>query len=174
MSEHVSAQDAEHSSGKSETEETMHKTKHILLHELWRSVPLFLCGVFLIYIATADETLFIFIAEDLADGLASRVVVATATVLAATIPMFFAVGAIKQSALIGRETIYYYEKMLTSVAFWVVAGLVPTSIAIVMYIQYAVYYNPRIISLPGIVTALGCILCALYFFYHTYDLRKVE
>jgi len=152
----------------------MRKAKHLLLHELWQSVPLFLCGVFLIYIAAADETLFLFIAEDLTNGLASRVVVAVATVLAATIPMFFAVGAIKQSILIGRQTIYYYEKMLTSVAFWVVAGLVSTFIVIIMYIQYAVYYNFRITSLPGILTALGCILCGLYFFYHAYDLRKVE
>jgi len=152
----------------------MRKAKHILLHELWRSIPLFLCGVFLIYIAAVDETLFLFIAKDLANGSTSRVVVTVATVLATTIPMLFAVGAIKQSILVGRETIYYYEKMLTSVAFWFVAGIAPISIAIIMYIQYAIYYNFRITSLSGILTALGCILCGLYFLYYAYNLRKVE
>lgn len=167
-----SVEDVEPGLERLEAEQIMRKAKHILLHELWRSVPLFLCGVFLIYIAAADETLFQFIAEDLTNGLANRVVVAVATVLAATIPMFFAVGAIKQSVLIGRETIYYYEKMLTSMAFWFVAGLVPIFIAIIMGIQYVVYYNFRITSLPGILTALGCILSGLYFFYYAYDLRR--
>jgi len=141
---------------------------------MWKNIPLFLCGVFLIYIAAADETLFQFIAEDLTNGIANRLVVTVATVLAATIPMFFAVGAIKQSVLIGRETIYYYEKMLGSVAFWVVAGLAPISTAALMYVQYAVYSNFRITSLPGALIASACILCGAYLFYYAYGLRKVE
>lgn len=141
----------------------MRKAKHILLREMWKNIPLFLCGVFLVYIAAADDTLFLFIAFDLTN----RIIVTAATVMATTIPLFFAVGAIKQSVLIGRETIYYYEKMLENMWFWMVAGLVSISIAVLIF-------NFSIASLQDIGVAIGCILCGAYLFYYAYGLRKVE
>jgi hypothetical protein len=87
----------------------------INLVNVWKNLPMFLGGIFLIYLAAANETLFNFILQS---TVTERATVAIATTIAASIPMFFAVGMIKKSILTGWDTIYYYEKLLESKIFW--------------------------------------------------------
>jgi hypothetical protein len=144
----------------------MRKAKHLIMGEMWRNIPLFFCGVFLVYVAAVDGTLFQAIAVDVAN----RLVVAVATVLATTIPMFFAIGSIKQSILVGRETIYYYEKLLKTKAFWAIGGVVSVSIAVLIYVQNRMTF----FCLPGLLTAIGCILSGIYLFYYSITLKRSE
>jgi hypothetical protein len=139
----------------------MRRLKHTIQYELWRSVPLFLCGVFLVYLGAFDETLFYLVASDISN----RLLVTAATVLAATLPMFFAVGAIKHSILYGRETIYYYEKLLRNRIFWLSAGVLCIVVAIVAYIQMS-SSDFRYFELSGIVTMILSVLAGAYFFYY--------
>ncbi|MCW4023912.1 MAG: hypothetical protein NWF01_02625 [Candidatus Bathyarchaeota archaeon] len=97
----------------------MQKFRWSMKHEFWNNFPLFLCGVYLIYMAGFDDGLFVLIAGDLTN----RVLVTIATMTAAGVPVFFAIGTIKNSILIGRETIYFYEKMLMHWSFWLFAGV---------------------------------------------------
>jgi hypothetical protein len=134
----------------------MRRLKHTIKYELWRSVPLFLCGVFLVYLGAFDETLFYLVASDISN----RLLVTAATVLAATLPMFFAVGAIKHSILYGRETIYYYEKLLRNRIFWISAGILCIVVAIVAYTQ------ARYFDISGMIVMVLSILAGAYFFYY--------
>ncbi len=74
----------------------------------------------MVYVAAMDETLFNFVFGNLIQG---QVPIATAnaiaTTTAAAVPMFFAVGMIKQSMVSGLYTIYYYERMLEKRIFWI-------------------------------------------------------
>ena len=66
------------------------------------------------YLAVFDETLFNFIFEFVVQDQFS---ISLATVIAAALPMFFAVGFIKRTILRRWQTIYYYEKMLMGQSF---------------------------------------------------------
>ncbi len=86
---------------------------------IFKNMPIFLGGIFLVYVAAMDETLFNFMLGNMIQGqvpIAIANVVATTT--AAAVPMFFAVGMIKQSMVSGLYTIYYYERMLEKPIFW--------------------------------------------------------
>ena len=80
------------------------------------NLPLFLGGLFLVYLAILDESLFDFIVNNTVQNQFS---IALATTLAAGLPMFFAVGFIKKTALRRWQTIYYYEKLILGDFFWV-------------------------------------------------------
>jgi hypothetical protein len=82
------------------------------------NIPLLLGGIFMVYLAVFDETLFNFIFEFVVPD---QFGVSLATVIAAALPMFFAAGFIKQSVLRSWQTIYYYEKFLMGDFFWVLA-----------------------------------------------------
>jgi len=129
-------------------------------HEFWRNFPLFLCGVFLVYVAAADETLFNWIAVDMTN----RLIVTVATIISAALPMFFAVGAIKQSILYGRETLYYYEKMLKHWIFWLSSGVCCIGIAIVRFTQADI----SLLGKFGFIALTG--LVAVYFIYYALTL----
>jgi hypothetical protein len=142
----------------------MRKMRHISRYELFRDVPLLLCGIFMVYIAAFDGTLFQAIAVDMTN----RLVVTFATIIAAALPMFFAIGAIKQSILFGRETIYYYEKLLKAWAFWLLGGILLVSVAALSYTQGALS------SATGIVFIILCVISAIYLFYYTVTLARVR
>lgn len=91
-----------------------------------KNLPIFLGGLFLIYLAAADETLFNSILQS---TVTERATVALATTVAASIPMFFAVGMIKKSILTRWDTIYYYEKLLDSKIFWIAIIVLMITIA---------------------------------------------
>ena len=80
------------------------------------NVPLFIGGLFMVYLAVLDETLFNFILDNTAQD---QFTIALATTIAAAFPMFFAVGFIKRTILRRWQTIYYYEKMLMGQSFWI-------------------------------------------------------
>ena len=55
------------------------------------NIPLFIGGLFMVYLAVLDETLFNFILGNTAQN---QFTIALATTIAASLPMFFAVGFI--------------------------------------------------------------------------------
>jgi hypothetical protein len=125
-------------------------------------VLLFFCGLFLIYVASFDETLFRLFAFDVTN----RIIVSLATILAASLPMFFAVGAIKHSVLISRETIYYYEKFLKTWVFWLCSGILCVSIGVLAYTQF------RFDFLSKTFVIVGGLLSGVYFIYYSSALMR--
>lgn len=123
---------------------------------------LLLCGLFLIYVASFDETLFRLFAFDVTN----RIIVSLATILAASLPMFFAVGAIKHSVLISRETIYYYEKLLKTFVFWLCSGILCISIGVLAYTQF------RFDFLSKTFVIVGGLLSGVYFIYYALALMR--
>jgi len=126
-----------------------------------KNMPLLIGGIFLSYIAVVDETLFNAVTTS---NLHNRLIVTLGTTFAASVPMFFAVGMIKQSILTGRETIYYYEKLLKGKMFWIMALILLVSISILIYLQ------GRAHSINGSIIMAGCILLSLYLIKFVKDL----
>ena len=125
--------------------------------EVLNNIPLFLGGIFMIYLAAVDFTLFDAITQG---RVADRTIVALATVVSAAVPMFFAVGLVKVSLLTGRETIFYYEKLLRGSPFWVITILLLLSIAALVFLQ------GRAASPVGASVLTGCILLSIYLGYY--------
>ena len=121
--------------------------------EVLNNIPLFLGGIFLIVLAAVDFTLFDAITQG---RVADRTIVALATVVSAAVPMFFAVGLVKVSLLTGRETIFYYEKLLRGSSFWIITILLLLSIAALVLLQ------GRALSPFGGSVLTGCILLSIY------------
>jgi len=124
------------------------------------NVGLLIVGIFVIYIAAADNGLFDTMIS--ATG-TDRVGVAAATTIAAAIPMFFAVGMIRESISINWFTIYQYEIMLEGKGFWAVAIIVLIIIAI-LHLRYVfptlvagIEINPQ-----DMIAVVGCIVSAIY------------
>jgi hypothetical protein len=134
----------------------MGKFKNSIRHEFWKNIPLFLCGIFLVYIAAFDEALFNLVAFDITN----RLLVTLGTILAAALPMFFAVGTIKQSVLFGRETIYFYEKMLRNWAFWLTAGIFCIILTVIKFVQ------PDAFIIYSILTGVLSCLAGAYLIYY--------
>ena len=132
--------------------------------EILTNIPLFLGGLFMIYLAAADENLFNFILDK---TLQNQLTVSLATTVAAALPMFFAVGMIKQSIVSGLYTIYYYEKMLQGSIFWVLTIILLLVIAGLILIQGPVHlYNAPIIA--------GCSLLSVYLVIYVVKLHKKQ
>lgn len=124
------------------------------------NVGLLLVGIFVIYIAAADNGLFDTVISVTGTD---RMGVAAATTIAAAIPMFFAVGMIRESISINWFTIYQYERMLEGKGFWAVAIIVLIIIAI-LHLRYVfptlaagIEINPQDMIAVG-----GCIISAIY------------
>jgi len=107
----------------------------------------------MIYLAAFDETLFLTITSY---NIQDRVIVTIGTTIAAAVPMFFAVGMIKESVLTGRETIYYYETLLKGKVFWILSICLLISVATLIYIQGNAY------SMYGGIIMSGCVLLSIY------------
>ncbi len=114
------------------------------LEDIRKNLPMFLGGLFLIYIAAADESLFNSILQS---TVTDRATVVLATTVAASVPMFFAVGLIKKSILTRLDTIYYYEKLLESKIFW---------LAIIALMVTFVYLNIVVRSQTYFLVIAGC------------------
>ena len=121
--------------------------------EILKNIPLLLGGIFLIYLAAVDETLFTAITMG---NLHNRILVTIATTLAAGIPMFFAVGLVKKSILVGQETIYYYEELLKRKPFWIL------TIVLLAIITLLVLLQGRAATIQGIVAVLGSVSLSIY------------
>ncbi len=114
------------------------------------------------YLAVFDETLFNFIFEFVVPD---QFGVSLATVIAAALPMFFAVGFIKQSVLRSWQTIYYYEKMLLGDFFWVLAIILLNAITFIIVTQEGVHqFNILIVA--------GCVSFTIYLVIHSFKIRK--
>ncbi|MGI0026613.1 MAG: hypothetical protein ACREAD_02080 [Nitrosopumilaceae archaeon] len=122
----------------------------INLEDVRKNLPMFLGGLFLVYLAAANETLFNFILQSTVTG---RATVAIATTIATSIPMFFAVGMIKKSILAQWDTIYYYEKLLDGEIFW---------LAIIVLMATIIYLSILSRGPNYFVTIAGCIGLIIY------------
>ncbi len=131
--------------------------------EILTNIPLFFGGLFMIYLAAVDETLFNFI---LGKTLQNQLTVALATTVAAALPMFFAVGMIKQSIVSGLYTIYYYERMLQGVIFWILTIIVLIFIAAIIVVEGVHQFNVPILA--------GCVLLTMYLIIYTIKIHKKQ
>ena len=129
--------------------------------EILTNIPLFLGGILMIYLAAADETLFNFI---LGNTIQNQLTVALATTVAAAVPMFFAVGMIKQSIVSGLYTIYYYEKMLQGSIFWILSIILLIITAAIIVIEGVHQFNIPILA--------GCGVLSMYLIIYTIKIRK--
>ena len=125
-------------------------------------VPFFLGGIFLIYLAVLDETLFNFILHSFQQD---KIIISIATTVAAGVPMFFAVGFIKKSVLRRWQTIYYYEKLLLHDFFWILTIILLGMISSIIVIDEGIHqFNFPIL--------LGCVLFSVYLFRIYLNSRK--
>lgn len=125
-------------------------------------VPYFLGGIFLIYLAVLDETLFNFILHSFQQD---KIIISIATTVAAGVPMFFAVGFIKKSVLRRWQTIYYYEKLLLHDFFWILTIILLGMISSIIVIEEGIHqFNFPIL--------LGCVLFSVYLFRTYLNSRK--
>ena len=116
------------------------------------NIPLFLGGIFMVYLAVLDETLFNFILDNMTRD---QLTIALATTVASALPMFFAVGFIKQSFLYRWQTIYHYEKLLLGNIFWILTISLLISIFIIKIIEEGMHqFNAPIL--------IGCMLFSIY------------
>ena len=120
----------------------------INLADAWKNLPMFLGGLFLIYLAAANETLFNFILQS---TVTERATVAIATTVTASVPMFFAVGMIKKSILSRWDTIYYYEKLLDSKIFWLAIIALMITISYLSILARGPYYFLTIAGCIGLI-----------------------
>lgn len=124
------------------------------------SVALFLVGIFVIYIAAVDESLFNIVLEMAGS---ERLGVTIAITIAAAVPMFFAVGMIRKSVSNKWFTIYQYEDMLNGKGFWVLAILLLITIAL-LHIGSIIFGFTGIsdIDIKSGLTILGCMISSIY------------
>ena len=126
------------------------------------SIPLFIGGLFMVYLAVLDETLFNFILDNTAQD---QFAISLATTISAALPMFFAVGFIKQSVLRRWQTIYYYEKMLLGEIFWILTIILLNAITFIIVTEQGVHqFNVPIVA--------GCVLFSIYLVIHSFKIRK--
>lgn len=126
------------------------------------NIPLFLGGIFMVYLAVLDETLFNFILDNMTRD---QLTIALATTVASALPMFFAVGFIKQSFLYRWQTIYHYEKLLLGNIFWILTVFLLISIMIIKLIEEGIHqFNAPIL--------VGCMLFSIYLVIRWSNKRK--
>ena len=134
------------------------------LKEILTNIPLLAGGIFMVYIAAVDETLFNAV---VGGNFQDKLVVSLATTVAAALPMFFAVGMIKQSVVSGLYTIYYYEKMLQGSIFWVLTIILLIAIIAIILVQGPVnLYNAPIVG--------GCSLLSIYLVIYVIKIHKKQ
>ena len=125
-------------------------------------VPLLIGGLFMVYLAVLDETLFNFVLDNVTQN---QFTVSLATVIAAAFPMFFAVGFIKRSVLRRWQTIYYYEKMLLGQSFWILTIILLGAITLIIIVEEGIH------QLNAPVVA-GCILFSIYLIIYSLNIRQ--
>ena len=125
-------------------------------------VPLLIGGIFMVYLAVLDETLFNFVLDNVTQN---QFTVSLATVIAAALPMFFAVGFIKRSILRRWQTIYYYEKMLLGEVFWILTVILLNIITFIILSEQGVHqFNAPILA--------GCVLFSTYLVIYSFQTRQ--
>ena len=125
-------------------------------------VPLLIGGIFMVYLAVLDETLFNFVLDNVTQN---QFTVSLATVIAAALPMFFAVGFIKRSILRSWQTIYYYEKMLLGEVFWILTVILLNIITFIILSEQGVHqFNAPVLA--------GCVLFSTYLVIHSFQTRQ--
>ena len=125
-------------------------------------VPLLIGGIFMVYLAVLDETLFNFVLDNVTQN---QFTVSLATVIAAALPMFFAVGFIKRSILRRWQTIYYYEKMLLGQSFWILTIILLGAITLIIIVEEGIHQ----LNVPVVV---GCILFSIYLIIYSLNTRQ--
>ena len=113
------------------------------------------------YLAVFDESLFNFIINNLGQNQFS---VALATSVAAGLPMFFAVGFIKQTILRRWQTIYYYEIFILGIFHHILTVILLGIISYIIIFEEGIHqFNMPILA--------GCALFSLYLIVHALKIR---
>ena len=123
--------------------------------------PLFLGGLFLVYLAILDDSLFNFIINNMVQNQFS---VALATSITAGLPMFFAVGFIKQTILRRWQTIYYYEIFILGIFHRILTIILLSIISYIIIFEEGIHqFNMPILT--------GCALFSLYLIIYALKIR---
>ena len=126
------------------------------------NVPLFIGGLFMVYLAVLDETLFNFILDNTVQN---QFTIALATTVAAALPMFFAVGFIKRTILRRWQTIYYYEKMLSGEVFWMLTIILLNTFTFIIVTEQGIHqFNIPILA--------GCVLFTIYLVIYSFKIQQ--
>jgi len=123
------------------------------------SIPLLIVGLFVFYIGARDDALFDLVRSVIGT---ERLGITIATTIAATVPVFFAVGMIRKSIGINWFTIYQYERMLEGNVFWSLAIIVLIIIAILHLLIVIPLFFAGIDYYQEAFTVIGCIISAIY------------
>ncbi len=130
--------------------------------QIFASMPLLLCGIFLIYLAAVDDSLFNIILDNVEQ---SRISVTIATIVATTIPMFFAVGFIKKSLFPNWQTIYQYEEFIEKNIFGITTVILLFSIAAIKIIEDGIHVT-------SILVVAICIAFSMYLIKYIFDAKS--
>lgn len=123
--------------------------------------PLFLGGLFLVYMAVLDDSLFNFIINNTTQNQFS---VALSTSIAAGLPMFVAVGFIKQTILRRWQTIYYYEIFIMGIFHRILTIILLSVFTYIIVLEEGIHqFNLPILA--------GCTLFSLYLIIHALKIR---
>jgi hypothetical protein len=90
------------------------------------------------YVAVFDSSIFQLITGG---NLSSRLVVSAATALAAGVPFFFALGALKEGALPSWNAVFFYEKLLERPGFWILSALLMLSLIPILFLEGRLYFS---------------------------------
>lgn len=129
--------------------------------EYIRNMPLFLGGLFFVYLGAVDQTIFDSIVYSTNFD---RFGITLATALSAGVPIFFAIGLIKKGIFLRWQTLDFYEKMLKGKIF---------SILIMGFLIYFSYltFNNGIFLLANM---LNITACTLLFIYLIFDIKNTK
>lgn len=123
--------------------------------EYIRNIPLFLGGLFFIYLGAVDQTIFDSI---LVHTNSDRFGITLATALSAGAPIFFAIGLIKKGIFLRWQTLDFYEKILNGKIFSIL------TMGFLIYFSYLTFNN-GIFLLANMLKMIACVLlfvCLLY------------
>ncbi len=129
--------------------------------EYIRNIPLFLGGLFFIYLGAIDQTIF--------DSIVyltnfDKFGITLATALSAGIPIFFAIGLIKKGIFIRWQTLDFYEKILRGKIFSIFV------MAFLICFSYLTFTNGIFL----LANMLKITACTLLFIYLLFDIKNTK
>lgn len=124
-------------------------------------LPLLLGGVFMVYLAVADNTIFDYILNNIEQ---TRLTVAAATVAASAPLMFFATGFFKLALFHEWQTIYQYEMLLRRNIFHILVIVLLVGIVAMGTIEGVHIFNIHIFA--------GCLGFSAYLITYIFKRRS--
>lgn len=129
--------------------------------EYIRNIPLFLGGLFFIYLGAIDQTIFDSIVYSTNFD---KFGITISTALSAGIPIFFAIGLIKKGVFIRWQTLDFYEKILRGKTFSIFV------MAFLICFLYLTFTNGVFL----LANMLKITVCTLLFIYLIINIKNIK